>query len=145
MIIKFLKNATVKNASWLIMGKVAQMAISLIVGVLTARYLGPSNYGLINYASAYTAFFKYGNQHIPVVFTSKLKVFVFDFYFKLFQFINLFSLFNKIIELRFWHKRISRQINNCFLLLYVKLEIQNFTAFQYACKIIHDGNLVKNV
>lgn len=57
MIINFLKNATVKNASWLIMGKVAQMAISLIVGVLTARYLGPSNYGLINYASAYTAFF----------------------------------------------------------------------------------------
>jgi len=31
--------------------------ISLVVGLLTARYLGPSNYGLINYAAAYTAFF----------------------------------------------------------------------------------------
>lgn len=33
------------------------MAISLIVGLISARYLGPSNYGLIHYASAYTAFF----------------------------------------------------------------------------------------
>ena len=33
------------------------MAISLVVGLITARYLGPSNYGLINYAGAYTAFF----------------------------------------------------------------------------------------
>lgn len=33
------------------------MLISLVVGILTARYLGPSNYGLINYANAYTAFF----------------------------------------------------------------------------------------
>lgn len=49
--------ATVKNASWLIFGKVAQMILSLVVSLLTARYLGPSNYGLINYAGAYTAFF----------------------------------------------------------------------------------------
>lgn len=33
------------------------MLISLFVGLLTARYLGPSNYGTINYATAYTAFF----------------------------------------------------------------------------------------
>lgn len=57
MIKRLLKNATVKNAGWLIFGKVAQMLISLVVGLLTARYLGPSNYGLINYATAYTAFF----------------------------------------------------------------------------------------
>ncbi len=48
---------TIKNAGWLIGGRVAQMLISLVVGVLTARYLGPSNYGLIGYAGAYTAFF----------------------------------------------------------------------------------------
>ena len=52
-----IKNRTVKNAGWLIAEKVIQMAISLFVGLLTARYLGPSNYGLINYAAAYTAFF----------------------------------------------------------------------------------------
>lgn len=51
------QNRVVKNASWLICGKVFQMLLNLAVGLLTARYLGPSNYGLINYAAAYTAFF----------------------------------------------------------------------------------------
>ena len=52
-----MKNATVKNASWIIIGKSLQMCINLIVGLLTARYLGPSNYGIINYAAAYVSFF----------------------------------------------------------------------------------------
>ena len=52
-----LKNRTVKNAGYLIVGKIVQMAFSMVIGLLTARYLGPSNYGLINYASAYTGFF----------------------------------------------------------------------------------------
>lgn len=54
---RLFKSATIKNAGWIIFGRIAQMAISLFVGLLTARYLGPSNYGLINYASAYVAFF----------------------------------------------------------------------------------------
>ncbi len=54
---RLLNNNQIKNAGWLIGGRVAQMAISFIVSILTARYLGPSNYGLINYAAAYTAFF----------------------------------------------------------------------------------------
>ncbi len=57
MIKRLFKNKTFKNAGWLIFGRVAQMLINLVVGLLTARYLGPSNYGLINYATAYTAFF----------------------------------------------------------------------------------------
>ena len=57
MIKALLKNRVAKNAGWLIGGKVAQMLLSLVVGLLTARYLGPANYGLISYASAYTAFF----------------------------------------------------------------------------------------
>lgn len=52
-----LRNKTVKNAGYLIVGKVVQMMFGLIVGLLTARYLGPSNYGLINYANAYIGFF----------------------------------------------------------------------------------------
>ena len=50
-------NKEIKNTGWIIGGKVAQMALSLIVGIWSARYLGPSNYGLLNYVSAYTAFF----------------------------------------------------------------------------------------
>lgn len=52
-----LKNKTIKNAGWLIGGRIAQMLINLVVGLLTARYLGPSNFGIINYAAAYTGFF----------------------------------------------------------------------------------------
>lgn len=52
-----LKSKESKNAIWLISGKIAQMLLSLIVGILTARYLGPSNYGLIGYGAAFVAFF----------------------------------------------------------------------------------------
>ena len=34
-----------------------QMAISVVLGVITARYLGPSNYGVINYSAAFVVFF----------------------------------------------------------------------------------------
>lgn len=52
---KFLKNKEVVNASWLIAGNICHMLISLIVGLMTARYLAPSNYGLINYGAAYVS------------------------------------------------------------------------------------------
>ena len=52
-----LNNKEAQNAGWLIGGKVIQMLLSLVVGVITARYLGPGNYGLIGYANAYVAFF----------------------------------------------------------------------------------------
>ena len=54
---RFRNNKEVKNASWLIYGKLAQMILSFFVSILTARYLGPSNYGTISYVSAYIAFF----------------------------------------------------------------------------------------
>ena len=53
----FLKNKAVKNAGWLIGGRVIQMLVNLIVGRLVARYLGPSNNGLVSYGTAYTTFF----------------------------------------------------------------------------------------
>lgn len=52
-----LNNRVVRNAGWMISGRVYQMALSFVIGLLTARYLGPSNYGLINYAASYTTFF----------------------------------------------------------------------------------------
>ena len=54
---KFLFNKNVKNASWLMAGNIVHMLLSFIIGLFTARYLGPGNYGLINYASTYTTFF----------------------------------------------------------------------------------------
>lgn len=46
----------IKNASWIIACKIIQSVISLIIGMISARYLGPSNYGLISYAGSITAF-----------------------------------------------------------------------------------------
>lgn len=54
---KILGNRTVKNAGWLIGGRLMNKVLALLVGVLTARYLGPGNYGLIDYATAYVTFF----------------------------------------------------------------------------------------
>ena len=56
MNLKFLKAKESQNAMWLIGGKVIQMILSLFVGVISARYLGPSNYGLISYGVALTSF-----------------------------------------------------------------------------------------
>lgn len=49
-------NKVVKNASWIIGCKIAQSILNLIIGVISARYLGPSNYGLITYAASVVAF-----------------------------------------------------------------------------------------
>ncbi|MCM1325840.1 MAG: flippase [Bacteroidales bacterium] len=54
---KLLNSKEIKNAGWLIGGRVAQMLLSLLVGIWTARYLGPENQGIISYAAAYVAFF----------------------------------------------------------------------------------------
>lgn len=54
---KFKGNLFVYNTIWNIGGKVLQMGLSLIVGMLTARYLGPSNYGVIGYTASFVSFF----------------------------------------------------------------------------------------
>ncbi len=46
-----------KNASWIIVCRIVQAALSMVVTILTARFLGPSNYGIINYAASIVAFF----------------------------------------------------------------------------------------
>lgn len=53
----FFTQRAVKNAGWMVVGRVIHMGLAFIVNLITARYLGPSNYGLINYAALYTAFF----------------------------------------------------------------------------------------
>lgn len=38
-------------------GKIVHMVLGFLIGLITARYLGPSNFGLINYAGAFSTFF----------------------------------------------------------------------------------------
>lgn len=54
---KKLNNKSIKNAGWIIGEQIFQMIIALAVSVLTARYLGPTNYGSLNYTAAIVTFF----------------------------------------------------------------------------------------
>ena len=50
------KNKVINNAAWIVGCKLAQSVLNLIVGMLSARYLGPSGYGLVSYAASIVAF-----------------------------------------------------------------------------------------
>jgi len=50
------KKRVLGNVKWVVICKTAQSLLQLVVGLLTARYLGPANYGLINYAKSVVAF-----------------------------------------------------------------------------------------
>lgn len=45
-----------RNAAWIIGSRIVQAVITFLIGMLTARYLGPSNYGVIGYAASLVAF-----------------------------------------------------------------------------------------
>lgn len=51
-----MKNKVVNNATWIIACRIVQALLGLVVSMLSARYLGPGNFGLINYASSIVAF-----------------------------------------------------------------------------------------
>lgn len=50
------KNRVLKNATWIIACKIVQSILSFIIGTLTVRYLGPTNYGVITYAASVISF-----------------------------------------------------------------------------------------
>lgn len=51
-----INNKVFKNATWIVATKILQSLISLVIGMISARYLGPSGYGLITYASSIVTF-----------------------------------------------------------------------------------------
>lgn len=54
---RLFKSKFIHNTSWIMFAQIYQMLLSLVIGVISARYLGPSNYGTINYAASYISFF----------------------------------------------------------------------------------------
>lgn len=63
----------IQNAGWLILGRGMQCVLNMLVGLLTMRYLGPANVGLIQYGGAYTAFFaSLSTLGIPSVLVKEL-------------------------------------------------------------------------
>ena len=45
------------NTGWMFGGQILSLIASFFIGVWVARYLGPANYGLINYAAAFVGIF----------------------------------------------------------------------------------------
>lgn len=52
----FLKNKEITNSFWIIGERVFQLTLTLFVSIFTARYLGPDNFGTLNYAASFVAF-----------------------------------------------------------------------------------------
>ena len=52
------KAAIVQNIFWAVMGKVVTLLSGLVVGIIIARYLGPEQYGLMNYVISYVLLFQ---------------------------------------------------------------------------------------
>lgn len=50
------KKKVVENASWIIGMQLVKSLLGVVISMLTARFLGPSNFGLINYASSIVTF-----------------------------------------------------------------------------------------
>lgn len=51
-----MKKSVFQNAGWIIGCRIMQSLINLVIGMITARYLGPSNYGVISYVASIVAF-----------------------------------------------------------------------------------------
>jgi PST family polysaccharide transporter len=47
----------IRNTGWLFADRMLRIGVGLFVGVWVARYLGPANYGILNYAIAFVALF----------------------------------------------------------------------------------------
>jgi len=47
------------NTGWLFIGRIANLAISFFVVAYVARYLGPTNYGLLSYAVSFVGLFSF--------------------------------------------------------------------------------------
>lgn len=56
-LINLFSHGGVKNSIWIIGEKVVQMVISFLITMVSARYLGPSNYGILNYGASFVTFF----------------------------------------------------------------------------------------
>lgn len=53
----YIAKKILSNSTWLFVDKVLRLLMGLVVGAWVARYLGPDNYGVLSYATAFVAIF----------------------------------------------------------------------------------------
>ncbi|WP_304544132.1 flippase [Sulfurimonas microaerophilic] len=54
-----IKQKILKNISWLFFDNIVRIFGGLLVGIWVARYLGPNDFGILNYSLAYTALYMF--------------------------------------------------------------------------------------
>lgn len=69
---KFAGHYLLANVGWLSLGQLFRLIVAFVVGLWVARYLGPANFGLYNYALALVALF------LPVAGLGLDKIFIRD-------------------------------------------------------------------
>ena len=52
-----MKQKIIRNISWLFFDKITRILGGLVIGIWVARYLGPNDFGVLNYGLAYASFF----------------------------------------------------------------------------------------
>lgn len=52
-----LKHRFIHNTGWIVITRIIQMVLAFIISLITARYLGPSNFGVLNYTQSFVVFF----------------------------------------------------------------------------------------
>lgn len=52
------KTKIIQNVYWSVLGKIVNLLSSLVVGIMVARFLGPEQYGLMNYVISYVVLFQ---------------------------------------------------------------------------------------
>ena len=69
------KEKVIRNVVWAVIGKVVTLLGSLLVGIFVARYLGPEQYGLMNYVISFVMLFQvlasFGMDNIEIREESK--------------------------------------------------------------------------
>lgn len=92
-----------KNTGWMFGGRISILAVSFFVNAYMARYLGPSNFGLLNYVFSFVGLFGFiaslgiesiANREIVKEYSNKNVIIGTSFYLKLLG--SLFAIFTTI-------------------------------------------------
>lgn len=54
---RYVLQKTIGSTGWLVLDRLVRLGVGLVVNVWVARYLGPANFGLLNFAIAFVALF----------------------------------------------------------------------------------------
>lgn len=144
------KKKVFANLFWAMTGKIVNMAGALLVGILVARYLGPSQYGLMNYVISYVTLFtiisNFGLDNIEIRELSRTperKEYILGTCFRIRMFFATFAFILVILSLILFN---ANAFTSCMILLYsVTLYTGSFNIIRnYFTSIVKNEYVVKS-